>query len=121
MHQRPLSPHLQIYKWTWTMAMSVAHRLTGIALYKGMVLFVLWLISLAFCPNLYALFAFVFSSILGKIILFLFAWTFFHHALGGLRHIANDFGYGLDSARHRLAQGTAMMSLIMTLFMWFWL
>lgn len=44
---RPLSPHLQIYRWSWTMAMSVAHRLTGIALYGGIALFAVWLVALA--------------------------------------------------------------------------
>ena len=44
---RPLSPHLQIYRWSWTMAMSIAHRDTGSALYGGTLLIALWLIAAA--------------------------------------------------------------------------
>ena len=47
---RPLSPHLQVYRWTWTMAMSVVHRVTGIALYVGIALFAIWLVALASGP-----------------------------------------------------------------------
>ncbi len=118
MRQRPLSPHLQIYSWTWTMAMSVAHRLTGIALYGGMLLFTLWLISLAFYPNIYEIFSSFFSSSLGKLFLFFYTWVFLHHALGGLRHMVNDFGHGLEDARHRIAQLTLVGSAIGTVLVW---
>jgi len=48
---RPLSPHLQVYRWTWTMAMSVLHRVTGTGLYMGIALFAIWLVSLAAGPR----------------------------------------------------------------------
>ena len=49
---RPLSPHLQVYRWTWTMAMSVFHRVTGTGLYFGIALFAIWLVALAAGPRL---------------------------------------------------------------------
>ena len=48
---RPLSPHLQIYRWSWTMAMSIFHRVTGGALYFGIALFAVWLVALASGPR----------------------------------------------------------------------
>ena len=48
---RPLSPHLQIYRWTWTMAMSIVHRVTGAALYVGIALLAIWLVALASGPR----------------------------------------------------------------------
>jgi succinate dehydrogenase / fumarate reductase cytochrome b subunit len=100
------------------MAMSVAHRLTGLALYGGMLLLTLWLTSLAYFPDIYGLFSSFFSTFLGKIFLFFYTWVFFHHALGGLRHIVNDFGYGLEEARQRVAQLTLAGSILATVLAW---
>ncbi len=62
---QPLSPHLQIYRWTWTMAMSVFHRITGTALYGGAALVAIWLVALASGPSAYGTVAWFFGSILG--------------------------------------------------------
>ena len=66
---RPLSPHLQIYRLTLTMLMSIVHRITGGALYVGTVLLAWWLIAAASGPNAYAVFQSVASSFLGRIAL----------------------------------------------------
>jgi succinate dehydrogenase / fumarate reductase cytochrome b subunit len=71
---RPLSPHLQIYRWSWTMAMSVAHRITGSALYAGTVLLTIWLVALASGPDAYASVAWFFGSPVGYLVLFGYTW-----------------------------------------------
>lgn len=116
---RPLSPHLQIYKWTWTMAMSVFHRLTGVALYGGTILIVWWLVALAAGPGPYSYVQGAINSFLGRIILFGFTWAIFHHMLGGIRHFIWDFGYGFEKeARHALARLTLIGSAVLTLLVW---
>ena len=116
---RPLSPHLQIYRWTWTMAMSVFHRVTGLALYGGTFLVAVWLVALASGPRAYDGVAWFFGSIVGRAILFLYTWTLMHHMLGGIRHFVWDFGKGMDGAsRMTLARATLIGSVALTVVIW---
>ncbi|SDM52188.1 succinate dehydrogenase subunit C [Methylobacterium phyllostachyos] len=116
---QPLSPHLQIYRWTWTMAMSVFHRITGTALYGGTALVAIWLLALASGPVAYSYVAGFFGSIIGRLILFVYTWILMHHMLGGLRHFAWDFGIGFDREK-RLAMSrlTLIGSVALTLVIW---
>ncbi len=93
---RPLSPHLQVYRWQWTMAYSILHRATGIALAVGTLLLVWWLVALATGPDTFATVQAVIGSLIGR--LFLFGWTFalFYHLVNGLRHLVWDTGHGLE-------------------------
>jgi succinate dehydrogenase / fumarate reductase cytochrome b subunit len=116
---RPLSPHLQIYRWTWTMAMSVVHRITGCALYGGTLLVVWWLVALAAGPGPYATVQWVMNSILGRLVLIGFTWALFHHMLGGIRHFVWDLGFGFErEARMNLARFTLFGSLALTVVVW---
>ena len=115
----PLSPHLQIYRWTWTMAMSVFHRITGTALYGGTALVAIWLVALASGPAAYGWVAGFFGSIFGKLILFVYTWILLHHMLGGLRHFVWDAGYGFDrDKRMALARATLIGSTTLTIVVW---
>jgi len=91
---RPLSPHLSIYRWPITMAASITHRATGIALAAGTLFLAWWLIAAASGPDAYALFARVAANPLGLIVLFGFLWSLAFHLLNGIRHLAWDVGYG---------------------------
>ena len=91
---RPLSPHLQIYRWPITMAASITHRATGIALAAGLVLLAWWLLATATGPDAYGLFARLASNVVGEIVLFGFLWSLAYHLLNGIRHLAWDIGYG---------------------------
>ena len=116
---RPLSPHLQIYRWTWTMAMSVAHRITGVALYGGTALLVIWLVALAAGPGAYGPVAWFFGSILGRLILFVYTWILMHHMLGGIRHLVWDFGHGMEpGTRIAMARFTLIGSTALTVLIW---
>src|SRR5882672_6293343 len=81
--QRPLSPHLFIYKPTLTMTMSIVHRITGGGLYFGTLLVAWWLIAAATSPNAYAGIGSFMSSFFGRLILFGYTWALMHHMLGG--------------------------------------
>jgi len=116
---RPLSPHLQIYKFTLTMAMSIVHRATGIALYAGTVLLVWWLLAAATGPNAYATFQMVAGSILGRLVLFGYTWALIHHMLGGVKHFVWDTGAGFSpESRERLSQFTLIGSIVLTVLLW---
>lgn len=116
---RPLSPHLQIWRMTLTMAMSIVHRITGGALYIGMLLVAWWLLSAAAGPNAYAVFEGFIGSIIGKLILFGFTWALIHHALGGVRHFIWDMGYGFEPGeREMLALATIIGSIGLTVVLW---
>ncbi len=77
--ERPLSPHLQTYRVTLTMALSIIHRATGIALYFGTLLFSWWLIAAASGPGAYANVQAFTGSIIGKLIVFGYTWALLHH------------------------------------------
>lgn len=116
---RPLSPHLQIYRLTLTMAMSIAHRISGAALYAGTLLLAWFLIAAASGPAAFASAAAVVNSFLGKATLFLFTWALFHHLLGGVRHLVWDLGYGLDHPqREQLAWATLIGGIALTVLVW---
>ncbi len=88
--ERPLSPHLQIYRVTITMAMSILHRIVGVALYAGTALVAWWLIAAAAGPEAYALFQSVAGHWFGQLVLFGFTWAFLHHLFGGIRYLLWD-------------------------------
>jgi succinate dehydrogenase / fumarate reductase, cytochrome b subunit len=94
--ERPLSPHLQIYRLTINMVMSIVHRMTGAALYLGTVLLAWWLVALAIGPKYFAYVNTIYGSIPGKIVLFGYTWALMHHMLGGMRHLIWDTGRGFD-------------------------
>ena len=99
---RPLSPHMQIWRWTITMASSITHRLTGVALAGGMLFLVWWLIAAASGPDAYAVFARVAAHPVGQVILFGLLWSLAFHLLNGIRHLAWDLGYGFNMPTARL-------------------
>src|SRR5882672_7187093 len=94
--QRPLSPHLQIYRPLLTMMMSIVHRVTGAALYFGMLLLAWWLIAAASGPTAYANVEWFIGSLIGRLILFGYTWALIHHMLGGIRHLIWDTLNGFE-------------------------
>ena len=117
--RRPLSPHLQIYRPTLTMIMSIAHRITGAALYLGTLLLAWFLIAASIGGGTFETAALFFNSIPGKLILFGFTWALCHHLLGGMRHIIWDAGYGFEAKeREWLAQATLFGGIGLTALVW---
>jgi len=95
-HDRPLSPHLQVYRPQITSVMSILHRLTGIALAVGTLLLVWWLAAAAAGPDSFATVQGFIGSVLGRILLFGWSWALFYHLCNGIRHLAWDAGWGFD-------------------------
>lgn len=92
--ERPLSPHLQIYKWPVTMGTSIIHRITGVGLALGTILLAWWLIAAALGPEAYDQFQTLAGHWFGRFVLFGFTVALVYHALNGVRHLFWDFGYG---------------------------
>ena len=117
--QRPLSPHLQIYRLSVTMLMSGLHRITGMALYFGTVLLVWWLIAVASGPNAYANVQWLMGTLIGRLVLLGYSFSLIHHALGGVRHLIWDTIHGLEPGeREWLAGATLIGSLGLTAILW---
>ena len=118
--QRPLSPHLQIYKPLLTMMMSIVHRLTGVALYFGTLLLVWWLMAAASGPVAYESFQNFIGSFIGRLILFGYTWALIHHMFGGLKHLLWDTGRGLElSSADWMARLSLVGSVGLTILIWF--
>ncbi len=92
---RPLSPHLQIWRFTVTMAASITHRGTGMVLYGGSLLLAVWAYALAFSPTLFASVSAFITSPLGFIVVAGYVWALSFHLMNGLRHLYWDTGRGL--------------------------
>jgi succinate dehydrogenase / fumarate reductase, cytochrome b subunit len=118
--ERPLSPHLQVYRPTLTMLMSIVHRITGGALYFGTLLLAWCLIAAAAGPADYAYVQWFMETLLGRLILFGYTWALLHHTLGGIRHLIWDLGYGFGpSEREWLTVATLAGSITLTILIWF--
>ena len=116
---RPISPHLTIYKPIPTIVMSIVHRATGIALYAGTVLVVWWLLAAASGPEQFDRANAVFGSLIGRLVLFGYTWALIHHMLGGIRHFFWDLGYGFEKETSvRTAWGILAGSIVLTVLIW---
>lgn len=89
---RPLSPHLQVWKWTLTMAMSIFHRASGCALAAGTLMVVWWLAAAATGPSAYEDFSRFASSTIGQLMLFGWSLALYWHMCSGVRHLVMDTG-----------------------------
>lgn len=92
---RPLSPHLQIWRFTVTMAASITHRGTGAVLYGGTILLAYWLAALALHGEGFGPAAAFANSLLGRVVIAGYVWSLSFHLMNGLRHLYWDAGRGL--------------------------
>jgi succinate dehydrogenase / fumarate reductase, cytochrome b subunit len=116
---RPLSPHLQIYRAMLTMMMSIVHRITGIALYAGVLLLVWWLSAAATSDSYFNVVQAVFGSWIGQIVMFGFTWALVHHTAGGIRHLIWDTGRGFDlETVEKSSRIVLASSIVITILLW---
>jgi succinate dehydrogenase / fumarate reductase cytochrome b subunit len=117
--ERPLSPHLTIYRPMLSMMMSIVHRITGAALYIGTLLLVWWLLAAVSGPGAYAAFQSAAASFFGRIVLFGYTWALIHHMLGGMRYLIWDTGRGFGAAeREWLLRANLVGSILLTIILW---
>jgi succinate dehydrogenase / fumarate reductase cytochrome b subunit len=94
--ERPLSPHLSVYRPLINMVMSILHRITGASLYFGTLLLAAWLVAAAMGERQFQLVNGLFAHPIGQLILFGYSWAILHHMLGGVRHLIWDTTHGLE-------------------------
>lgn len=109
--ERPMSPHLQVWRWHITMWTSILHRASGVALYVGALIVAAWAVSLASGPEAYGAFKALLGSPLGKLVMFGLTLAVFYHLANGIRHVVWDLGHGLDV---KSANATAVLVLAFT-------
>lgn len=118
---RPLSPHLDVYKFEWTMIGSITHRITGVAMTVAAALIAWWLLAAATSAEHFAAADAVLTSWFGDIVLLGSLLALSYHVLNGVRHLAWDAGYGLDlptaakSARWVMIGAVALAGLVVSL------
>jgi succinate dehydrogenase / fumarate reductase cytochrome b subunit len=117
--ERPLSPHLQIYKPQLTSMLSIAHRATGVGLALGTPFLVWWLVAAGSTANAFGVAQSFFGSWLGLLLLFGWTFAFFYHLCTGIRHLMWDTGYGLDLRTTYISGWTVLVaSSALTLIAW---
>ena len=113
---RPLSPHLTIYRPQLTSMSSILVRITGIACYVLAILVVAWLLALAGSDAAYAKVDGLMTSWLGDLIMFGGTWAIWYHMLGRLRHVIWDFGYALEvDISEKMAIGMLALATVLTI------
>lgn len=95
-HERPLSPHLSIYRWPVTMTVSILHRATGLALSAGFIVFCIWLFDAAAGTASYAQFVTFADTWFGQLFFIGLSFSFFLHLGNGIRHLVWDVGRGFE-------------------------
>jgi len=116
---RPLSPHLQVWRWHVTMLASILNRISGGALSVGALLVGLWLLALAFGPDAYATFVSLAGSPLGLLVWFGLSAALFYHLAGGIRHLIWDAGSGLTpKSANTLSTLSIVFGVVATLAFW---
>ena len=120
MANRPLSPHLQIWKWGPHMAVSILHRITGDGMsLVGLGVLMWWLGALAGGEESYATFAEVMGSPLGVVVLVGLSWAFFTHMMSGLRHFVLDIGAGYELDTNKFWSVAApIIAILLTALFW---
>jgi succinate dehydrogenase / fumarate reductase cytochrome b subunit len=112
MAERPLSPHVTVYKWAYTMTLSILHRITGIALFAAFIVAVTWLVAAAFDDDTYARVMSVLASLDIKALIAIALLALCYHFCNGLRHLAWDLGLGFERAQ---ARRSAVVVVVVTL------
>ena len=101
MAERPLSPHITVYRWAYTMTLSILHRISGVALAVALLGFVLWLLSASLGADAYAGILPLLIGVPAKLLMALAVAALIYHLCNGLRHLAWDLGWGFERADAR--------------------
>lgn len=118
---RPLSPHLQIYRPQLTSVLSIAHRGAGVALGVGAAFFAWWLLAAASGPEAYGIAQAFFGSVVGIVVLAGFTFALFYHLCNGIRHLFWDAGMGLElDQAYRSGWTVIAASIVLTAGAWVW-
>ena len=118
--ERPISPHLQVYKPQITSVLSIFHRITGVALTFGLILLVAWIFTLSLGEEYFEYFVIFIKSWFGLLILFGFTFALNYHLCNGIRHLFWDAGYGYEiETVHKSGLAVLVVSFVLTILIWY--
>ena len=118
--ERPISPHLQVYKPQITSVLSIFHRITGVALTFGLILLVAWIFTLSLGEKYFEYFVMFVKSWFGLLILFGFTFALNYHLCNGIRHLFWDAGYGYEiETVHKSGLAVLVVSFLLTILIWY--
>ena len=118
--ERPISPHLQVYKPQITSVLSIFHRITGVALTFGLILLVAWIFTLSLGEEYFEYFVMFIKSWFGLLILFGFTFALNYHLCNGIRHLFWDAGYGYEiETVHKSGLAVLVVSFVLTILIWY--
>ena len=118
--ERPISPHLQVYKPQITSLLSIFHRITGVALTFGLILLVAWIFTLSLGEEYFEYFVMFIKSWFGLLILFGFTFALNYHLCNGIRHLFWDAGYGYEiETVHKSGLAVLVVSFVLTILIWY--
>lgn len=118
-HNRPLSPHLQVYKLPLTGMLSITHRATGVVLAIGTLLVTYWLAAIAGGEESFNSANAILGSWFGKLVLFGWTWALFYHLSNGIRHLLWDIGFGFEIPTANLTSKIVVgASFVLTILLW---
>ena len=118
--ERPISPHLQVYKPQITSVLSIFHRITGVALTFGLILLVAWIFTLSLGEDYFEYFVMFIKSWFGLLILFGFTFALNYHLCNGIRHLFWDAGYGYEiETVHKSGLAVLVVSFVLTILIWY--
>ena len=116
---RPLSPHLQVYRLQLTSVLSILHRGTGLFLVLGSVMIAFWVVALALGYNIFASYQAWLGSLLGKMLLAGWSFSLFYHWANGIRHLLWDAGWGYEIERVYMTGWIVVLSsVVLTGLLW---
>ena len=117
--ERPISPHLQVYKPQITSVLSIFHRITGVALTFGLILLVAWIFTLSLGEEYFEYFSLFIKSWFGLLILFGFTFALNYHLCNGIRHLFWDAGFGYEiETVHKSGLAVLVVSFVLTILIW---
>ena len=118
--ERPISPHLQVYKPQITSVLSIFHRITGVALTFGLILLVAWIFTLSLGEKYFEYFSIFIKSWFGLLILFGFTLALNYHFCNGIRHLFWDAGYGYEiETVYKSGLAVLVVSCSLTILIWY--
>lgn len=112
--RRPLSPHLQVYRWPLSMAVSILHRVTGVALSVGTLLMTWWLVAAAVSDAAFADAQWFIGSAFGLLLMFGWTLALMFHFFAGIRHLVWDAGYGYDPPHYNTSGWAVVIATVAT-------
>ena len=117
--RRPLSPHLQVYRWPVSMAVSILHRVTGVGLGLGTLMLTCWLVAAASSDATFDKVQWFMGSPIGLILLFGWSAALLFHFFSGIRHLAWDIGFGFEAPTYNnTGWGVVIATVVCTVLVW---